>query len=82
MYYLTINIIGTAFEMMVYLSFLVCVIAGGDCHTVVPIEEPFVGLSACQMQGMLLTPQWQEQHPGLSVRRIRCSIGGRPPYYI
>jgi hypothetical protein len=24
---------------------------------------------------MLMTSQWQEQHPGWTVKRIRCSIG-------
>jgi len=28
---------------------------------------------------MMLLPQWQEQHPAWKVKRIRCSIGNRPP---
>jgi hypothetical protein len=23
-------------------------------------------------------PQWQQQHPGWTIRRVRCSIGNRP----
>jgi hypothetical protein len=65
--------------MSVYLSFLICAVAGGACHLTNPVERPFVGVSACQMEGMLLTPQWQELHPGWTVKRIRCSIGNRPP---
>jgi hypothetical protein len=44
----------------------------------IPAERVFAGLSACQVEGMMMTPQWQEQHPGWTVKRIRCSIG-RPP---
>ena len=64
--------------MLVYLSFLICALSGGGCHSTAPTEQPFVGISACQMQGMLMTPQWQDQHPGWTVKRIRCSIGNRP----
>jgi len=35
-------------------------------------------MSACQVQGMTMLPQWLEQHPGWMVKRIRCSIGNRP----
>jgi hypothetical protein len=31
------------------------------------------------MQGMLLAPQWLDQHPGWTIKRIRCSVGGRAP---
>jgi hypothetical protein len=65
-------------SMPVYLSFLICALSGGACHVTIPAERAFVGLSACQMEGMMITPQWQEQHPGWTVRRIRCSIGSRP----
>jgi hypothetical protein len=65
-------------SMPVYLSFLICALSGGACHITIPAERAFVGLSACQMEGMMITPQWQEQHPGWTVRRIRCSIGNRP----
>ena len=65
--------------MPVYLSFLICALFGGGCHVTIPVERPFVGLSACQMEGMMITPQWQELHPGWTVKRIRCSIGTRPP---
>jgi hypothetical protein len=62
----------------VYLSFLICALSGGSCHNTIPVEHVFVGLSACQMQGMMIAPQWLEQHPGWTVKRIRCSIGNRP----
>jgi len=64
--------------MPVYLSFLICALSGGTCHVTIPAERAFAGLSACQVEGMMMTPQWQEQHPGWTVKRIRCSIG-RPP---
>ena len=66
--------------MLVYLSFLICTLSGGGCHATIPIEQPFVGLSACQMQGMLMTPRWQDQHPGWTIKRIRCSSGAQPPH--
>jgi hypothetical protein len=66
--------------VLVYLSFLICALSGGSCHSTAPTEQPFVGISACQMQGMLMTPQWQDQHPGWTVKRIRCSIGAPPPH--
>jgi hypothetical protein len=69
---------GSVRPMPVYLSFLICALSGGACHVTIPAERAFVGLSTCQMQGMMITPQWQEQHPGWTVRRIRCSIGNRP----
>jgi len=64
--------------MPVYLSFLICALSGGACHVTIPLERAFIGLSACQIEGMMITPQWQEQHPGWAVKRIRCSIGNRP----
>ncbi len=64
--------------MPVYLSLLVCSLAGDVCHIVVPVERPFIGMSACQVEGMTMLPQWLEQHPGWRVKRIRCSIGNRP----
>jgi hypothetical protein len=65
-------------DMLVYLSFVVCTISGAACHVTVPVERAFVGMSACQVEGMMMTPQWQEQHPGWQVKRIRCSIGNSP----
>ena len=64
--------------MPVYLSFLICALSGSACHVTIPIEQPFAGIAACQMHGMILSPQWQEQHLGWTVKRIRCSIGNRP----
>jgi len=61
--------------MLVYLSLLVCTVSGAACHVTVPVEAAFVGMSACQVEGMMITPQWQEQHPGWTVKRVRCSIG-------
>ena len=39
-----------------------------------PVEEPYAGISACQMQGMMLAPQWLDRHPGWSIKRIRCAL--------
>jgi hypothetical protein len=64
--------------MPVYLSLLACTLIGDVCHIVVPVERPFIGMSACQVEGMTMLPQWLEQHPGWRVKRIRCSIGNRP----
>ena len=64
--------------MPVSLSFLICALSGGACHVTIPVERAFIGLSACQIEGMTIAPQWQEQHPGWAVKRIRCSIGNRP----
>ena len=64
--------------MAVYLSLLACTLIGDVCHIVVPVERPFIGMSACQVEGMTMLPQWLEQHPGWMVKRIRCSIGRRP----
>jgi hypothetical protein len=50
--------------MPVYLSFLICALSGGTCHVTIPVERPFIGISACQIEGMTMLPQWQEQHPG------------------
>ena len=60
--------------MLVYLAFLVCTHAN-VCFTTVPSEEPLAGLSACQQQGMMIAPQWEESHPGYTVKKIRCRIG-------
>jgi len=64
--------------MPIYLSLLICTLSGDACHVTVPIERAFIGMSACQMQGMMMTPQWQDQHPGWMIKRIRCSIGNPP----
>jgi hypothetical protein len=64
--------------MPVYLSFLICAISSGSCHVTIPLERAFVGIAACQMQGMMMMPSWQEQHPGWTVKRVRCSVGNRP----
>jgi hypothetical protein len=60
--------------MWAYLAFLVCT-SGNVCFTTVPYEPPLAGISACQMQGMMIAPQWQAAHPGYTVKRIRCRIG-------
>ena len=64
--------------MFVYLSFLICTLSGAACHIEVPLERPFIGLSACQVEGMTMAPAWEAEHSGWVVRRIRCSIGNRP----
>jgi len=66
--------------MPVYLSFLICALSGGGCHAIDPVEEPFAGISACQMQAMMLAPQWLDQHPGWTIKCMRCSIGGHAPH--
>ena len=63
--------------MLVYLSFLVC-LHGSVCHTTIPIERPFVGLSACEVGGMQIAPSWEEAHPGLKVTKINCTMGKKP----
>jgi hypothetical protein len=30
----------------------------------------------------MLAPQWLDQHPGWTIKRFRCSIGGRPPHEV
>jgi hypothetical protein len=65
--------------MPVYLSLLIFSPAGGDCYIAIPPLDPFMGAAACHAEGML-TPQWQKQHLGWEIRRVRCSIGARPPY--
>ena len=55
--------------MPVYLSFLVCALSGGACHITIPLER---------LEGMTIAPQWQDRHPGWTIKRFRCSIGNRP----
>jgi hypothetical protein len=64
--------------MPVFLSYLICAASGGSCHVTIPLERAFAGLPACQREGMLSAPQWQDQHPGWRVAKIRCSVGNRP----
>ena len=63
--------------MAVFLSFLICATAN-DCHIVVPYDEPYAGLAACQQAGMIMMPEWQKQHPGWLVKQVRCTFGDRP----
>jgi hypothetical protein len=65
--------------MHIWLSFLVCTIGSQSCHTTIPNDEPFVGLSACQVEGMTSAASWTESHPGWHVAKIRCSVGNKPP---
>jgi hypothetical protein len=65
--------------MLVYLSFLICTLSGVVCRVAVPVERPFIGVSACQIEGMTMVPSWEDGHAGWLVRRIRCSIGTRQP---
>jgi len=55
--------------MPVYLSFLICALSGGACHVTIPVERAFVGLSACQLEGMMIS-QRQEQQPAWTIRRV------------
>jgi hypothetical protein len=63
--------------MLVYLSFLVCA-ANGACHVTVPVNDPYVGLVACQIAGEQNMPTWERAHPGMYVSKVRCSIGTKP----
>ena len=65
--------------MPVYLSFLICTLSGAACHIEIPLERPFIGISACQVEGMTMVPSWEDAHSGWVVKKIRCSIGNRPP---
>ena len=64
--------------MLVYLSFLVCTASGVACHVAIPVERSFVGQFACQVGGMIMAADWEAQHSGWVVKRIRCSIGNKP----
>lgn len=64
--------------MPVWLTFIVCLSSGSSCHQTIPTDQPFVGLSACQVQGMMLAPSWAEAHHGWRVDKIRCSPGNPP----
>jgi hypothetical protein len=64
--------------MPVYVSFLICALSGGSCHVTIPVERPFPGIAACEREGMMLMPSWEETHPGWKVTKIRCSVGNKP----
>jgi hypothetical protein len=64
--------------MIVWLSFLVCTVGGQSCHVTVPTEREFMGVSACQIEGMKSVPVGTEAHGGWHVAKIRCSIGNKP----
>lgn len=63
--------------MWTFLSFLVCS-TPSVCYVTIPNEEPMAGISACMRNGVLLVPSWEAEHPGLTVRKVRCTIGKRP----
>ncbi len=63
--------------MWTFLSFLVCSSAN-VCSVTIPYAEPLPGLAACQRDGMLMVPSWEVDHPGMTVKKIRCTIGKRP----
>jgi hypothetical protein len=56
--------------MVVWLSFLVCTISGQSCHVTVPTEQPFMGMSACQVEAMKSLPAWTEAHEGWHIAKI------------
>jgi hypothetical protein len=64
--------------VIVFLSLLVCTLSGNACHVTVPTQRPFVGLSACQVEGMQTAASWTGAHPGWRVIKIRCTLGKRP----
>ena len=64
--------------MIVWLSYLVCVAAGAPCHVTLPTDQPSMGLAACQLAGEIGIPEWQRNHAGMYVAKVRCSIGTKP----
>ena len=64
--------------MIVWLSFLVCTVGGQSCHVAVPTGQEFMGVSACQVEGMKSVSVWTEAHHGWHVAKICCSIGNKP----
>jgi hypothetical protein len=64
--------------MMVFMSLLICTVAGSSCHVVVPVYQSFVGTSACMTAGIQMMPSWEEAHPGWKVSKVRCTMGQRP----
>ena len=64
--------------MPVYLSLLICALSGNACHVAMPVDQPFAGIAACQQAGMMMGPQWEDDHPGWRIRLIRCSMGNPP----
>jgi len=61
--------------MITWLMFLIC--SAGDCHTITPIDRPFMGTSACFHEGMIITPSWEDAHPGWKVSKVLCRTGER-----
>ena len=64
--------------MPVWLSFLVCS-AAQQCYVTLPTEDPFAGLAACERAGEIGTPEWEANHTGMYVFKIRCTVGEKPP---
>ena len=65
--------------MPVWLTFWACLNSGAYCHVaMLPETPPFVGVSACQVAGMLMAPDWTGKHPGWRVDKIRCTPGNPP----
>ena len=62
--------------MVVWLSFLVCTISGQSCHVTVPTEQPFMGMSACQVEAMKSLPAWTEA-VGISRKFVAPSARSR-----
>jgi hypothetical protein len=64
--------------MLVWLSFLVCSTAQ-QCHVTLPTESPYAGIPACQRAGELGIHEWEANHVGMRVDKIRCTLGAKPP---
>lgn len=63
--------------MMTWLSYLACS-AAMQCYVTLPTDQPYVGLAACQVAGELGIAQREENHKGLHVQKVRCTIGKKP----
>jgi hypothetical protein len=65
--------------MIVWLTIMLCYGSTTQCHLWAPSNRPYMGLSACQIEGMESGAMYHAQHPNWTVKAIRCSPGNRPP---
>lgn len=61
---------------MIELVFVVCMVASpADCHQERPAFQPaYVSSVSCMMDGQVRAAEWQDTHPGWSVRRWTCGL--------
>lgn len=64
--------------MPIYVSLMVCALAGAPCHRVIPAVPVQHGLVECQRIGMFYAANWQLEHRDWFVKSIDCSLGNRP----